>query len=401
MAFSTKSQLHMLAFEEEPALEWGRRAIDLAEKLGAVEIFIHAMTNVGSAEMRRDYRTGNEKIEFALRMARENEMHDHASRCYSNLASGFIRSRQYPAGRRWVEEGLAYTTARDLDTYSAYLRGWQARMCLETGHWAEAEEYSLEAMRLIQNQIIASLPAYIALGHLKIRQGDPAAEELLDRARSLALQTDEIERIGPLAVARAEAAWWQGNLAQVTAEAADAYNLALSRNDTWICGQLDYWMWRAGAKNISPDSLRQPFADMIRGEWRTAAQQWEQIGCPFEQAMALAEGDEQAQVQALAIFEKLGARPAAQMLRQQLHSLGLLDLPLESRLSKTGASDKLTPREIEVLRLIASGLSNPAIAEKLTISVGTVKAHSGSIYSKLGVNNRVQALSRAQELHLV
>ena len=47
MAFSNKSQLHMLADEEKPALEWGRRAIELAEKLGDVEILVHAMTNVG------------------------------------------------------------------------------------------------------------------------------------------------------------------------------------------------------------------------------------------------------------------------------------------------------------------------------------------------------------------
>ena len=47
MAFSNKSQLHMLAWEKEPTLEWGNRAIELAEKLGAVDILVHAMTNVG------------------------------------------------------------------------------------------------------------------------------------------------------------------------------------------------------------------------------------------------------------------------------------------------------------------------------------------------------------------
>jgi LuxR family maltose regulon positive regulatory protein len=56
---------------------------------------------------------------------------------------------------------------------------------------------------------------------------------------------------------------------------------------------------------------------------------------------------------------------------------------------------------LEVLRLIAEGLSNPAIAKRLTISVGTVKAHTANIYSKLGTNNRVQALTRARALHLL
>jgi ATP/maltotriose-dependent transcriptional regulator MalT len=63
--------------------------------------------------------------------------------------------------------------------------------------------------------------------------------------------------------------------------------------------------------------------------------------------------------------------------------------------------DPLTPRELEVLQLIGKGLSNPAIAEHLFLSVGTVKAHTSRIYSKLGVQNRVQAVTLARELSLL
>jgi DNA-binding NarL/FixJ family response regulator len=63
--------------------------------------------------------------------------------------------------------------------------------------------------------------------------------------------------------------------------------------------------------------------------------------------------------------------------------------------------EPLTPRELEILQLIADGLTNPEIAETSFITVGTVKAHINSIYSKLAVQNRVQAVTRAQELGLV
>lgn len=63
--------------------------------------------------------------------------------------------------------------------------------------------------------------------------------------------------------------------------------------------------------------------------------------------------------------------------------------------------DPLTERELEVLALMAQGLTNGQIAEQLVVVLGTVKAHSHSIYSKLGVNNRVQAIKRAQELSLL
>ena len=61
----------------------------------------------------------------------------------------------------------------------------------------------------------------------------------------------------------------------------------------------------------------------------------------------------------------------------------------------------LTARELEVLELIAEGLSNQAIAERLIRSVGTVKAHTSSIYGKLGVGNRTEAVARARALGLL
>ncbi|MEA4906045.1 MAG: LuxR C-terminal-related transcriptional regulator, partial [Anaerolineaceae bacterium] len=61
----------------------------------------------------------------------------------------------------------------------------------------------------------------------------------------------------------------------------------------------------------------------------------------------------------------------------------------------------LSPREFEVLRLIAAGLSNQEIASQLCISLRTVKYHTTSIFTKLGVNNRTQAVTFAQTLGLI
>ncbi len=63
--------------------------------------------------------------------------------------------------------------------------------------------------------------------------------------------------------------------------------------------------------------------------------------------------------------------------------------------------EPLTPRELEVLRLLCDGLTNREIADKLTLAVGTVKFYTGQIYEKFGVHNRVNALARARELHLI
>jgi LuxR family maltose regulon positive regulatory protein len=63
--------------------------------------------------------------------------------------------------------------------------------------------------------------------------------------------------------------------------------------------------------------------------------------------------------------------------------------------------DPLTERELEILRMIAEGHSNQDIAEKLFITLGTVKAHISHIYTKLDVRSRTQALSKADQLHLL
>ena len=63
--------------------------------------------------------------------------------------------------------------------------------------------------------------------------------------------------------------------------------------------------------------------------------------------------------------------------------------------------DQLTPRELEIMRLISKGYSNPEIASQLVVSLNTVKKHTSNIYGKLGVRSRTQAIARAQELNLL
>ena len=63
--------------------------------------------------------------------------------------------------------------------------------------------------------------------------------------------------------------------------------------------------------------------------------------------------------------------------------------------------EPLSGRELEVLHLIAAGLSNQGIAARLVVAVSTVKKHINNLYGKLDVQSRTQALVRARELHLL
>ena len=63
--------------------------------------------------------------------------------------------------------------------------------------------------------------------------------------------------------------------------------------------------------------------------------------------------------------------------------------------------EPLSERELEILQLIAEGLSNQEIGSRLYLSLNTVKAHTRNIYGKLGVNSRTQATARARALGLI
>ncbi len=94
----------------------------------------------------------------------------------------------------------------------------------------------------------------------------------------------------------------------------------------------------------------------------------------------------------------LGAFAGAGAPLDELNATGSQPLAQVTRFSLI---DPLTPREIEVLHLITAGLSNAAIAEELTISVGTVKTHLKHIYRKLDVQSRTQAVAQARMLGLL
>jgi LuxR family maltose regulon positive regulatory protein len=81
-----------------------------------------------------------------------------------------------------------------------------------------------------------------------------------------------------------------------------------------------------------------------------------------------------------------------------LASMGEVDGEAPSRVQLL--AEPLSARELEVLRLIETGCSNQEIADKLVISIATVKRHISNIYTKFGVQNRTQAVSMGRELNL-
>jgi DNA-binding CsgD family transcriptional regulator len=240
----------------------------------------------------------------------------------------------------------------------------------------------------------------VALGRVQARRGDADPRPVLDEALALAAQTDTLQRLAPVRAARAEAAWLGGDSKRAVAEAAAACGLAIRRKHPWFAGELIYWARLAGSPMAAPSWLAPPFLLQSRGHWRRAAAEWQRLGCPYDQARALAAGDPPAQIEALDIFTRLGAAPAAAMLRQRLRGAGIRHIPRGPRAATRSNPFGLTVRELEILRCLATGLTNGGIGAKLHVSPKTVDHHVSAVLAKLGAASRGEAarIARAERL---
>lgn len=400
-AYSNRAQLHMLAGETNEAVSWGSRAIELAQKFAATETLVHALNNVGFAQLLAHDEQGHAKLEESLRLSLQHNLEEHASRAFTNISAASVSNRDYEAALRYLNEGIAYATEHDLESCKRFMTMVRARVHFETGRWTLATDDAAVLIGHSDGYSVTRISALNLLGHIRVRRGDPDASQALTEAYQLAMRTKEVHRIAPIALARIEMAWLAGDVEQIVAEAQSMLELAKDDNDPWLHGEFAYWLWRAGITKPIERELAEPYALHLAGNWRAAAACWNRIGCPYEEAMALSDGDEPAQLEALAKFENLGARPAAERLRQKLRATGVRGVPRGPRSTTKENPAGLTGRQMEVLSLLSEGCSNTEIAERLFISAKTVDHHVSAILAKLEARTRAEAVSIALQSDLI
>ena len=401
MAYAQVAQLCMSAEDEAGAVASGLRAVELAERLQDAESLSHALGTLGAVELAHGQRAGREKLERSLELAARSGFEEHVGRGFTNLARVAAGNREYERASRYLDEGLAYCNERDLGLYRPYLLALRARVELDQGHWSEAVEPAELVLRDPSASPLARILALVAIGLVRARRGDPHQWTPLNEALSLAETTGELQRLGPVAAARAEAAWLDGKPEAIAAETQAALELAQRGHAGWSAGELACWRMRSGGDEEALPGLSEPYALQIAGDWSGAAERWAAIGCPYEAALALADApDDDGLRRALAELHGLGARPAAALVARRLRERGARGLPRGPRPATRRNPAQLTPREVEVIALVAQGLQNAEIAERLFLSERTVEHHVAAILRKLAVRTRGQAGLEAVRLGL-
>jgi ATP/maltotriose-dependent transcriptional regulator MalT len=271
------------------------------------------------------------------------------------------------------------------------------------GEWEAAADSAELVLHNPRSTYVARVWALTTRGLIRARRGDPEAAAPLSQAHERAEPTSELMTIAPETAARAELAWLAGANAIVKRVTDPALTLAVERKAEWVVGELAYWRWQAGVHDDLPTGLlAEPYRLSIIGDWAGAAHLWGQIGCPYEAALALGGADEERALrQAFDELRELGARPAAAIVARRLRALGARGLPRGPRPSTRENAAGLTTRELEVLALVAEGLRNAEIAERLIVAQKTVDHHVSAILRKLDAPTRGQAVAAAMRLGLL
>ena len=252
MAYVNLGHLHTVAEAAEEALEWSARGAELAERLGDQEASVYALTNEGAVEVLTETAKAPGKLERSLDLALRFDLEENAGRAYLNLVWWPIRQRRYDLVDRYLKDGLDYCTEHGMDLWRTFFVPCQARRDLDRGRWDEAVDAAAEALRDHRTFAVPRVYALSVLGVVRARRGDPDVWPPLDEAIAMALPSAELQRIGPAAAARAEAAWLQGDREAVARATDAALELAVSRRAAWPLGELAYWRKRAGIEEEVP-----------------------------------------------------------------------------------------------------------------------------------------------------
>ncbi|BEP14909.1 AAA family ATPase [Acidothermaceae bacterium B102] len=394
LAYHHLASICVRASQWQAAAAWARAALGLAERLREPTIISRAFTVATISEF---VLGSGDDLDEVLGKAQRLGGPGEIAHAVDQLVEATMATHRYDLAARYIEDGLAYCNDHGLELTRLYLLSYRSRLALDQGRWTDATEAAELVLGIRRTSISPRIQALVVLALVRARRGDPGRWPLLDEAWRLAEPTGELTRIAPVAAARAEIAWLDGDLDGVDRATEATLELAVNRGAEWHVGALTRWRLRAGL-DVDADA---PMAKPYLLEPDAACELWLDLGQPYEAALALAEAeDEKTLLQAYEQLQRLGASPAATIVGNRLRERGSA-VPRGPRASTLANAANVTARELEVLQLLAEGRRNAEIASTLVVSRRTVDHHVATILRKLGARTRGEATAEALRLGIV
>jgi DNA-binding CsgD family transcriptional regulator/tetratricopeptide (TPR) repeat protein len=398
-AYASLASLRMFNYEHAEAIELAHRAVAIAGPLGRTDIVSDSL-NTEACSLQGIGGDWAPAVRRALDVAVSGGHEAQVGRAYVNTYAMYVEEKAFAGGEAYYTDGIAYCDEHDLTSYSIFLRSQRTNMLERTGRWDEAVAIAGELLLRGGPSSGIRLCPLNRLGTIRARRGEPGVWECLDEAVGYADAAGEAQNIVPVRLERAEARWLEGDQAGALREAELAHDSGAGC-DQWGRGALAVWLVRTGSGRSLPTDVAEPYRRHLDGDWAGAARLWQDLGCPYEAAMALLEStDEEALREALQILTGLRATAVIRVARKKMRDLGFRSIPAGPRAATREHPLGLTRREHEVLDLLVDGRTNAEIAEQLFISAKTVDHHVSAVLAKLGAPSRNVAASEAVRLGL-
>ncbi|GAA3619454.1 ATP-binding protein [Microlunatus ginsengisoli] len=376
------------------ALDEGRR---LAESAGRTDLV--ALTLNYDSLARPDYSADDrlDVLRHSIVLATRSGAHEFVARGYTNLGELLYRYGRYDDLDLLLGKALRFTRERGFWSHSYNLEVHQALLTMRRGDWAAAESALRDLTERHPDPGMLALYGVPPLARLLARRGDPAAEPLLRESWERARRQRMLIGFGLAGAALLEWAWLNDDR-DTAAEVVRTWSEIAGRpTATPLWAEIRRYAARAGISTPADegaftdpvgDDSADPWQHGLAGDWSAAAAGWAAIGDRYERALELADsGETEPTLAALGELDGLGATAASVVVRRRLRGLGV-SAPRGPRSSTRENPGGLTGRQLDIARLLADGLTNVEIADRLVLSVRTVDHHVSTILAKLGVDSR-------------
>ncbi|MEM9513331.1 MAG: AAA family ATPase [Actinomycetota bacterium] len=303
------SFLHVMDRRDSPARDHAHEALRLARDLGEESLIAQLELHLTTIQLvTGDIDEALASFRSAIDQARASGELRQLSHLSNIVGSMCGERRRYPDAVSALEEAIAVDRQIDNEVMGAYARAWLARVHFERGDWEQAEQIAHDVVPgALTDSIPDGFTAGGTLGRLNVRRGAGAPpDELLE----IAAHVDKsfLQYAWPPLCGLAEWYWLNSEVERGQELIDPLLSQALQCDSEWARGEVGFWAWRFGLIGTLPDGSAEPFVLMASERPERAAPLWQQIGCPYEEAVALA-GEPAARDTAREIFTRLGAQP--------------------------------------------------------------------------------------------
>jgi DNA-binding CsgD family transcriptional regulator len=412
-------------------LSWVRRALEILPGVDDPAYEVYLQSKVGGIMVLAgdpDWRRAADRI---TEQTRGHPRHRHEIRAYSTIASCAAWAGHLDVAGDWLGRAESAPVAHSDERLALRLRANVAVLDFCRGRWAELREQADRFVAQFAERPRVRVDVDVVASRLALAEGDiETAERRLAELRGAIAKLDASDLLPMATEAEIRLALARGDSA-VAMEAADRLRAALESEGLWLsttraipavveamiatdgADQVGPWLTALGRELRELDAPLAPAAlehahgvlavdesrwDAAVGHLRTAAARYDALGCCYETAQA-----NELAARAQLIAEPPAAEPLLRTAASTYRDLGArhdldritsiarvhgVSLPSQRRGGRRGYGRRLSPREREVAELAAAGLTNKEIADKLFVSINTVKKQLSAAMRKLGVRSR-------------